>query len=125
MTLQQSQSMPEEIVAGREPSPQPVMAQADAASGAQPAADARAAAEAARLRFFREMERELHDLCQPVTSLQCRLELGKMCGGEEALQEVTDGALEDAVRIFEAVAKLRERLLLERKLERQVARGSH
>jgi hypothetical protein len=59
------------------------------------------------------LERELHDLCQPVTSLQCRLELGKICGGEEALVEAVDGALEDAARIFTAVAKVRGRLVTE------------
>lgn len=93
--------------------------------GPAAAADAKAEADAARLRFFREMERELHDLCQPVTSMQCRLELGRMCGGEEALLEATEGALEDAVRIFEAVAKLRDRLLVERRMEGQVAHGNH
>lgn len=60
-----------------------------------------------------ELERELHDLSQPVTSLQCRLELGKMIGGEEALLEAADGALEDASRIFAAVARIRARLLAE------------
>lgn len=63
--------------------------------------------------LLKELERELHDLCQPVTSLQCRLELGKMMGGEDALVEAADGALEDAARIFEHVAKIRERLIAE------------
>ena len=64
-----------------------------------------------REEVLRGLERELHDLCQPVTSLQCRLELGRLCGGEEALKEATDGALEDAMRIFEAVSRMRERLV--------------
>jgi len=63
--------------------------------------------------LLRDLERELHDLCQPVTALQCRLELGKICGGEEALLEAADGALEDAGRIFAAVAKMRDRLVAE------------
>jgi hypothetical protein len=63
--------------------------------------------------LLKELERELHDLCQPVTSLQCRLELGKLCGGEQALLEAAEGALEDAARIFEHVAKMREHLLAE------------
>ncbi|MFC6644276.1 hypothetical protein ACFQBQ_01450 [Granulicella cerasi] len=62
------------------------------------------------MELLKAIERELHDLCQPVTSLQCRLELGKMCGDEVALIEATDGALEDAARIFEAVARMRSRL---------------
>lgn len=61
--------------------------------------------------LLEELERELHDLCQPVTSLQCRLELGRLCGGEEALLEAADGALEDATRIFEAVGRMRERIV--------------
>jgi len=61
--------------------------------------------------LLRELEKELHDLCQPVTSLQCRLELGKLIGGEAALLEAADGALEDSGRIFEAVARMRERLV--------------
>ncbi len=61
--------------------------------------------------LLQELERELHDLCQPVTSLQCRLELGKLYGGEEALIEAADGALEDTVRIFVAVEKIRARLV--------------
>ena len=65
-----------------------------------------------RSALLRELERELHDLCQPVTSLQCRLELGRLCGGEEALREANDGALEDAARIFAAVGRMRERLLV-------------
>jgi len=28
---------------------------------------------------------ELHDLCQPLTAMQCRLEVGKMLGHTEAL----------------------------------------
>ena len=63
---------------------------------------------------FRELERELHDLCQPVTSLQCRLELGKICGDQASLVEATEGALDDTVRIFEAVMRLRERLVAAR-----------
>lgn len=60
---------------------------------------------------LRELERELHDLCQPLTALQCRLELGKVIGGEAALLEAADGALEDSARVFAGVARMRERLL--------------
>lgn len=63
--------------------------------------------------LLRGLERELHDLCQPVTSLQCRLELGRMTGGEEALLEAVDGALEDSARVFAAIARMRERLIAE------------
>ena len=53
-----------------------------------------------RAGFLREMEKELHDLCQPVTSMQCRLELGKMGGTSKELLEAANGALEDTDRIF-------------------------
>jgi len=66
-----------------------------------------------RAGFLREMEKELHDLCQPVTSMQCRLELGKMGGTADELLEAANGALEDTDRIFAAVARMREKLLAE------------
>ncbi|MDE1161693.1 MAG: hypothetical protein PW792_07070 [Acidobacteriaceae bacterium] len=67
--------------------------------------------------LLQQMERELHDLCQPVTSLQCRLELGKMMGGEAALAEAAEGALEDVARIFTAVSRMRAQLMLVMKPE--------
>jgi signal transduction histidine kinase len=54
---------------------------------------------------------ELHDLCQPLTALQCRLELGRMLGHAGALEESIDGALEETRRMFEVVAQMRQRLL--------------
>jgi hypothetical protein len=63
--------------------------------------------------LLREFERDLHDLCQPVTSLHCRLELARLDGGEEALLEATDGALEDARKIFWVIGRMRERLIVE------------
>jgi hypothetical protein len=54
---------------------------------------------------------ELHDLCQPLTALQCRLEMGRMLGHAGALEESVDGALEETRRMFEVVAQMRQRLL--------------
>jgi C4-dicarboxylate-specific signal transduction histidine kinase len=54
---------------------------------------------------------ELHDLCQPLTALQCRLELGRMLGHAGALEESIDGALEETRRMFEVIAQMRQRLL--------------
>jgi hypothetical protein len=54
---------------------------------------------------------ELHDLCQPLTALQCRLELGRMLGDSAALQEAVNGGLEETRRMFEAIALMRQRLL--------------
>jgi hypothetical protein len=63
--------------------------------------------------LLREIERELHDLCQPLTALQCKLELGQMIGEPEALMEAVDGGLEETQRLFTGIAQMRERLLRE------------
>jgi hypothetical protein len=60
---------------------------------------------------LQQMDSELHDLCQPLTALQCQLELGKMLDHETALREAVDGALMETRRMFEIVARMRERLL--------------
>jgi C4-dicarboxylate-specific signal transduction histidine kinase len=54
---------------------------------------------------------ELHDLCQPLTALQCRLEMGRMLGHAGALEEAIDGGLEETRRMFEVIARMRQRLL--------------
>jgi signal transduction histidine kinase len=54
---------------------------------------------------------ELHDLCQPLTAMQCRLEVGKMLGHTEALEEAINGSLEETSRMFKIIALMRERLL--------------
>jgi hypothetical protein len=59
---------------------------------------------------LREIEKGLHDLCQPVTSLQCRLELGKMAGDREGLLEAVNGGLLETRRIFEDIERFRQRL---------------
>lgn len=60
--------------------------------------------------FLYELEDELHDLCQPLTALQFRLELGKFLGDPEALRVAVDGALEETDRMIDAVKRMRERL---------------
>jgi hypothetical protein len=54
---------------------------------------------------------ELHDLCQPLTALHCRLEMGKMLGHAEALEEAVNGGLEETRRMFAVIALMRQRLL--------------
>ena len=53
---------------------------------------------------------ELHDLCQPLTALQCRLEMGRLLGNAEAFEEAVNGGLEETRRMFEIIALIRERL---------------
>jgi hypothetical protein len=54
---------------------------------------------------------ELHDLCQPLTALQCRLEIGRLQNHEGALAEAVDASLKETRRLFEVIARIRQRLL--------------
>jgi len=58
-----------------------------------------------------QLHEELHDLCQPLTALQCRLEMGRMLGHNDALLAAMDGCLDETQRIFEVIARMRHRLL--------------
>ena len=60
-----------------------------------------------------EVHADLHELCQPLTALQCRLEIGRMMGNEEALIEAVDGGLEETRRMFEVIDRMRQRLIRE------------
>jgi len=60
-----------------------------------------------------EMHSALHDLCQPLTALQCQLEMGRRAGGGDVLREAVAGGLEETRRLFVAVARLRRCLLEE------------
>lgn len=59
---------------------------------------------------LQRLHADLHDLCQPLTALQCRLEIGKMMGQEKALREAVEGALVETQRMFAAIARVRESL---------------
>ncbi len=50
---------------------------------------------------------QLHDFSQPMASLQCRLEIGKILGGEEALLDAVSGGLDDLRRLGEALTRMR------------------
>jgi C4-dicarboxylate-specific signal transduction histidine kinase len=53
---------------------------------------------------------ELHDLCQPLTALQCRLEMAGLLGHTKAFEEAVHGGLQETRRMFEIVAQMRQRL---------------
>ena len=55
------------------------------------------------------LRQELHDLCQPLTRLQWRLELGRR-GGEAELREAINGALADSLELIEWVRRIRVRI---------------
>jgi hypothetical protein len=50
----------------------------------------------------------LHDLCQPLTTLQCRLELAGMAGTAEAYREAVNLGLVECARLVAAVGSIRE-----------------
>jgi len=49
----------------------------------------------------------LHDMCQPLTALQCRLELGGIRSSAHAMREDIDGAMKDCARMIAAVSRMR------------------
>ena len=73
--------------------------------------------------MYSGMEVALHDLCQPLTVLQCKLELGLMKGGEEATQAAVVEGLRECKRLNAAVAMMRnmmEQRLLDANREERI-----
>lgn len=54
----------------------------------------------------RTLHQDLHDLSQPLTRLQWRLELGRR-GSEAELRETIEGALADSLELIEWVHRIR------------------
>ncbi|MES2391719.1 MAG: hypothetical protein V4555_08765 [Acidobacteriota bacterium] len=61
----------------------------------------------------------LHDLAQPLTLLQCRLELGQMSDDPVELKESIGEALGDSKRLFDGLNQMRVELLGETLPERR------
>ena len=57
---------------------------------------------------MKDVSRALHDLCQPLTTLQCRLELASVVGTTEAYREAVELGLEECSRLMHAVGVMRE-----------------
>ena len=53
---------------------------------------------------------ELHDLCQPLTALQCQLEMSRIELGDASLEEVVEDALKETHRLFAVIERMRSRL---------------
>ncbi len=53
------------------------------------------------------LDQELHDSSQPLSRLQCRLEIALLSGGETALLEAVEGALKDVQLIVAGFNRLR------------------
>jgi hypothetical protein len=58
--------------------------------------------------MFTGIEVALHDLCQPLTVLQCKLELGLLKGGEEATRVAMLDGLRECKRLNAVVITMRE-----------------
>ena len=50
----------------------------------------------------------LHDLCQPLTTLQCRLELAKVLNSPDAYREAVELGLAECARLMSAAGSMRE-----------------
>ena len=57
---------------------------------------------------MRRMDAVLHDLCQPLTTLRCRLELARLMGTPEAYREAVDRGVTECEQLVEAVDSMRE-----------------
>jgi signal transduction histidine kinase len=57
---------------------------------------------------MREIAVSLHDMCQPLTALQCRLEIGEMFGTLEGYRDAVTEALRESERLLVAVNTMRE-----------------
>jgi hypothetical protein len=64
------------------------------------------------------MGEALHGLCQPLTVLQCRLAMGELIGGPDAMREAIAEALVECARMNMAVGLMREMLQHELQMDR-------
>ena len=64
------------------------------------------------------MDEALHGLCQPLTVLQCRLAMGELIGGPEAMRAAIGEALVECTRVNLAVGLMREMLQHELQMDR-------
>jgi hypothetical protein len=56
----------------------------------------------------KQMSKALHDLCQPLTVLQCRLEIGGLTGTSESYREAVSLGLVECARLMKAVESMRD-----------------
>ena len=57
-----------------------------------------------------QMGDALHDLCQPLTVLQCRLAMGELIGTPDATREAIGEALVECARVNLGIGLMREML---------------
>ena len=66
---------------------------------------------------MKQMDRALHELCQPLTTLQCGLEVAGMTGTPEAFREAVEMGLTECARLAEMFGSMREILRAARPAE--------
>ncbi|WP_263409173.1 hypothetical protein [Terriglobus tenax] len=66
--------------------------------------------ESARVELVQELSGMLHDLCQPLTALQCRLELAELGEDETGLRRAISEGLVECERLNSIAARMREHL---------------
>lgn len=64
------------------------------------------------------MDDALHELCQPLTVLQCRLAMGELIGDQDAMRDAIAEALVECTRINLTVGLMREMLQHELQIDR-------
>jgi hypothetical protein len=64
-----------------------------------------------------QMERALHELCQPLTPPQCGLEVAGLTGTPEAFREAVEIGMTQCARLAEVVGSMREILRAARPAE--------
>ncbi len=57
---------------------------------------------------MQDIDLALHDLCQPLTTLQCRLEMAELLGSPEAYREGVEQGLAECQRMMQVVRKMRK-----------------
>jgi len=57
---------------------------------------------------LKQLSSTLHDLCQPLTNLQCRLEMAVLMDTPEAYREVVEHGLMECARLTQSVRLMRE-----------------
>ena len=55
-----------------------------------------------------KMDHVLHEMCQPLTVLRCRLELGMLRDEPEAMREAVQAGLHECLRLNGAVESMRD-----------------
>ena len=55
-----------------------------------------------------QMSAALHGLCQPLTTLQCRLEMAEIVGTADAYREAVKSGLAECERLANGVGSMRE-----------------